>query len=251
MFRHRLSKPDRYDICIIGGGESGVSLALAQAKRKRVIIIDQSQFFGGYTKAKAVVASLKTAAKQSPDRALKLAQSTLSDLQAMVDARGRLQSAGVITLDGHAEQLDPETVLVNGKPLKAKQIYVTGSQLIKPSVKMPSKTKVYTTISILDLPKLPKRLAIIGGDGLGLEIASVFQSLNVNVSLLLAPHESVSALEKARLKRAGAAIYGNTKIATIERLQRADRINFIQQSNPSSLVVDAILLNLVWESDKS
>ena len=74
-----------------------------------------------------------------------------------------------------------ETLLLEGE-----KIFInTGASTIIPSIKgLEGNPYVYTSTSIMELDKLPRRLVIVGGGYIGLEFASMFAGFGSEVTVL-------------------------------------------------------------------
>ena len=85
-------------------------------------------------------------------------------------------------LKGYAQFTGADTVEVAGKSYRAKHIVVaTGSSVTPlPGVTVDQKVVVDST-GALELPKVPKRMVVIGGGVIGLELGSVWRRLGAEV----------------------------------------------------------------------
>ncbi len=85
-------------------------------------------------------------------------------------------------LRGYAAFTNADTVSVAGRPIRAKNIVIaTGSSVTPlPGVTIDHKVVVDST-SALKLPKVPKRMVVIGGGVIGLELGSVWRRLGAEV----------------------------------------------------------------------
>ena len=85
-------------------------------------------------------------------------------------------------LKGYARFTSADTVAVAGKSYRAKNIVIaTGSNVTPlPGVTVDQKVVVDST-GALELPKVPKRMVVIGGGVIGLELGSVWRRLGAEV----------------------------------------------------------------------
>ncbi|SET90164.1 glutathione-disulfide reductase [Stigmatella erecta] len=95
-----------------------------------------------------------------------------------------LRDAGVRLIDGRARILDAHTVEAGGHRYTAAHLVIaTGS---RPSIPdMPGSEHVLSSDGVLSLPELPRRMIIVGGGYIGVEFASIFNGLGVQVTLLV------------------------------------------------------------------
>ena len=90
-------------------------------------------------------------------------------------------------LKGRASFEGPNRVSVGGKSVSAKNIVIaTGSSVTPlPGVEVDnSKGKIVDSTGALALPQVPKRLAVIGGGVIGLELGSVWRRLGAHVTVI-------------------------------------------------------------------
>ena len=106
--------------------------------------------------------------------------------------------------------------------------------------------KIYDNSNIFQIPRLPKRLAIIGGGVIGCEFAALMSSLNVEVSvvemqprLLPAMEESLSRLLAQKLQKKGVHLLTAKQAADV-RLDEDKKI--ISLSDGVELEADDILV---------
>jgi len=143
---------------------------------------------------------------------------------------GLILSNGIVILRGHAEFLSPREIKVRGQDNvivnAAKTIIATGSvPLDIPALPCDHK-KVLNSSSLLELTKLPKTLAIVGGGYIGCEFASLFADLGVKVIILEALPSIVmlqgktvaDSLTRAFTKK-GIEIQTNVMVEGIDHLQ--------------------------------
>lgn len=94
-----------------------------------------------------------------------------------------LNNAGVQYIEGRGTVVDAHTVEVNGKKYTANKILIaTGGR----AVKLPIDGAEHAIISdeILNLPSLPKKLAVIGGGYIGLEFAGIYDNYGSEVHVV-------------------------------------------------------------------
>ena len=100
-----------------------------------------------------------------------------------------------------------------------KVIIATGSKPFVPQVKGIEQIKAHTSDTIFDLSYIPKTIVIIGGGIIGVEFASIFSSLNVDVTiiemgerLIATEDEDASKLMMKELKKKGITIHTSAKV---------------------------------------
>ncbi len=145
-----------------------------------------------------------------------------------------LKGAKVDLIRGRAKVVGPEAVEINGKRISAKTILVsTGSWPVIPEI--PGREYAITSNEALDLPRLPKRIAVVGGGYVAVEFAGIFHGLGADVTLVYRGNVvlrgfdgDVRAHVSEELKKKGIKIgYGREPIA-IEKKGKGYRLRFAQ-----------------------
>jgi dihydrolipoamide dehydrogenase len=202
----------QYDLVIIGGGPGGYVAAIRAAQLgMSVACVDRRASLGGTClnvgciPSKALLQSSEKFAEASHDLAahgVKLAKVEL-DLDVMLSRKDKVvdgltrgiaflfKKNKVTQIHGTARIGAPGEVRVKpagGKGedvLQAKRILIaTGSESTPlPGVAVDEKTIVSST-GALSLPKVPKRLVVVGGGYIGLELGSVWQRLGATVTVV-------------------------------------------------------------------
>ncbi len=95
-----------------------------------------------------------------------------------------LGESGVDIVEGRARLADAHTVEIGGRSISAANILLsTGSWPRVPDI--PGIEHVITSNQALDLMELPRRMVIVGGGYIAVEFAGIFNSLAVEVTLIL------------------------------------------------------------------
>lgn len=114
---------------------------------------------------------------------------------------GLILSNSIVILRGTAEFVSPRELKVKGENnvlLTADKIIIaTGSEPLDIGAFPCDHEKVFNSSSLLELTKLPKSLAVIGGGYIGCEFASLYAELGVKVTILEALPSIVSLQGKA------------------------------------------------------
>ena len=135
-----------------------------------------------------------------------------------------LGEAGVEEVFGTAKIADPHTVEVDGtKTLTAENILVaTGGWPKMPPI--PGIEHVITSNEALDLPDLPKRIAIIGGGYIAVEFAGIFNAFGAEVTeiiradnILRGFDEDVRDTLAREMAKKGVDIRPHTVVTAIEK----------------------------------
>ena len=196
-----------YDLLVLGSGPAGQRAAVQAAKLgKRVGIVERRRMVGGVSLHTGTVPSktfreavlsmthVPTLASGAP---IARPRPSIEDLLHRVNTviereldvvARQLARNGVDLISGDARFLDPHTLAVEGGALErhataANILIATGSVPSDPPVPCDHET-ILTSDDIIHLKRLPKSLAVIGGGVIGIEYASMFAELGVEVTLV-------------------------------------------------------------------
>jgi len=196
---------DNYDVIIIGGGPGGYNCAIrcGQLGLKVLCIETHTKLGGtclnvGCIPSKALLHStemLETAQKDF--EGMGLTGQVSFDLKKMMAAKDKIVEGltsgveflfnknKVEHLRGFGKIIDASTVEVDGKKLTTKNIVIaTGSEVATlPNVEIDEK-KIVSSTGALELKSVPKKLLVIGGGVIGLELGSVWRRLGSEVTVV-------------------------------------------------------------------
>ncbi|RTE11592.1 FAD-dependent oxidoreductase [Paenibacillus whitsoniae] len=250
------------DALIIGFGKAGKTLApfLAQQGLKVIVVERSAHMYGGTcinvgcipTKALAQQAHL--AAQQGiRDRAVRqelYAQAIREkdelvsllrnkNLRLVQDQPGVTVITGIASFEtAHLVRVETE---LGSLLVEADRIFInTGAVPVIPAIPGIESSKVYTSAEILDLAKLPERLAIIGGGYIGFEFASIFAGFGTQVTIfeqgeLFLPREDqdIAAEVQKVLEHKGIRIQLQTGVTQMEDHEETGLILHLSSSNRS------------------
>ncbi len=196
----------QFDNLIIGFGKGGKTLADALAKSgQKVALIERSdQMFGGTCINVACIPSksLETAARLSASMGGGFEERAVRYRQAIEQKRAltaalreknyqKAVNAGVEVLVGTASFLDAHRLsvaLANGQTeeLSGERVFInTGARPFLPPIPgLAESSFVYTSESLMECEKLPRRLIVIGGGYIGLEFASYYRNFGSEVVVI-------------------------------------------------------------------
>jgi len=199
-----------FDLLCIGSGPAGQRAAVQAAKLgKRVAIIEKRRIVGGVcldsgtipskTFREAVLAFSGMANRFVPGQGFPVrprptGEELLSRVSHVVQketevVESQLRRNDVVVFRGDASFHDPHTVMVKSEQknqlLTANHILIAvGTVPSTPPGVVVDGTIVFTSDSLLDLKRIPKTLAVIGAGVIGVEYASMFAALGVDVILI-------------------------------------------------------------------
>src|SRR3972149_1236552 len=185
-----------YDLIVLGAGPGGYEAAAhAGAMGKKVALIEKEYIGGvclntGCIPTKTLLHSAKTLqlcseAENYGIKTGKLEVDYEKILKRKKGVEGKLKRSGVEVLWGKGQLLSKDTVAVNGKSYKAKNILLaTGSKPVVPPIEGINSSNVLDSTTILELDKIPKSMAIIGAGAIGLEFAYFFNKMGTEVKII-------------------------------------------------------------------
>ncbi len=199
--------PHSYDLLVIGAGPAGSGAATTAAEQGHSVALIERDKIGGTclnygcdpTKALLHIADVLDLARHAERYGLSVAGATADwsavqkRITQLVDemrggddhqARGDLSEQGIDVLKGEARFQSSHEVAVGDRTIHAEQIVIaTGSQAVVPDVPGLRDAGFITNKEAIWLPKLPRRLAIVGGGPIGVEFAQLFQRFGVQVTV--------------------------------------------------------------------
>jgi dihydrolipoamide dehydrogenase len=240
---------DIYDLMVLGAGPGGYTAAILAAKKGLKVGIAEGSRFGGTctntgcipTKTYIESVNLLMKIKNAEKFGIR-AENTTFDFTRMKSRKDRVVarlSKGVEYLLKHhgvdifpfaAGIEEPGIIIAGDTRLKTRNtIIATGSRPKRP--RLFDTEGIWTSDEVFDITELPESLAIIGAGVIGMEMAHIFSTLGVEVTIIEAlgrvlplEDEHVSAY-MARLLR---------KI----RIHTSSCVSHIEGSGPYSLLVD-------------
>lgn len=193
------------DICIIGGGSGGLSIAAGAVQMgAKVVLIEGHKMGGdclnyGCVPSKALIASAKQAHAMShgakygvadvePQVDYAAAKDHVADVIATiapVDSVERFEGLGVHVIQEFGRFISKTEVQAGDTIIEARRFVVaTGSGPFVPPIPGIETVTYYTNENIFDLREKPKHLIIIGGGPIGMEMAQAHRRLGCNVTVI-------------------------------------------------------------------
>jgi pyruvate/2-oxoglutarate dehydrogenase complex dihydrolipoamide dehydrogenase (E3) component len=266
-----------HDIIIIGGGPAGVVAALrARELGANVALVERGRMGGtttndgvAPTRVLARAARLVRAVNQFSEfgiiadhpevnwqALLDRAQQTVYRLQEKKQLISRLEQSGVHVFAerGEARFTDPHTIALNdGTSLKAgKFILCVGGHGRR--ITFPGSEFSITHNDIWQLPRLPRSIIIVGGAATGCQLASIFNSFGVKVTLLekgpkllAIEDEIISRTVTASFIRHGITV--KTGIGDFHGIEQKDDLlefNLDLDGKSTILSTEAVLMAVGW-----
>ncbi len=263
-----------YDLAVIGGGPGGYTAAIRGAQHGLKVLLVEKDTLGGTcltrgcipTKSFISDSKLLNAAKNSSvlegtdslkidpakmvARKRQVVETLVNGLQSIIKSHaidvvlgiGHLAAPGQLQVQQADDSINAyaaqNIILANGsKPAVPPFIEVDGQF-------------VQTTDEALDTEDIPQKIAIIGGGVIGIEMATIYLNMGVDVTILellpdiLATEDrDIRLVMRRLLKRRGAQLFTQAKVKEIVR--NGDRIDLIfenQTGAAHSLQSDRVLV---------
>lgn len=193
------------DLCIIGAGSAGLSVAaIAASFGVPVVLIEKHRMGGdclnvGCVPSKALIAAGDTrhamlAAGRFGIDAIapavdygKLREHIAGVIARIApnDSVERYTAMGVQVIEAAARFADDRTVEVNGSVVRARRfVLATGSRPSAPPIPGLDEVAYFTNETIFDLATKPEHLIVIGGGPIGIEIAQAHLRLGARVTVI-------------------------------------------------------------------
>jgi NAD(P) transhydrogenase len=242
---------EAFDVVILGAGPAGERAAIQAAREKRrVALLERESVVGGHRVNWGTIPS-KTLRESAlfvhnltrnrlhgirvevaeevtvADFMHRQRQVVQQELELINESLGRYR---IRLLRGHGTFVDPFTVQV--APRQGAPYRVTGKTIVIATGSSPNRPPdvpfdgeaVFDSTTILSLPRMPKSLVVMGAGVIGVEYASIFAALGLDVMLLdtrdrLLPYldrEIVRAFQR-ELGRLGVVIRHDQRYERIER----------------------------------
>jgi pyruvate/2-oxoglutarate dehydrogenase complex dihydrolipoamide dehydrogenase (E3) component len=232
------------DLCVIGAGSGGLSVAAGAARLgAETVLIERGRMGGdclnyGCVPSKALLAAAKFAAAWRHGEELGVAAApprvdfaAVMDSVARVVARlapadsvERFEALGVHVVRAEARFIDARTVAAGDFTIRARRFVVaTGSEPVMPPIPGLDTVAYLTNETLFANRTLPEHLIVIGGGPIGIEMAQAHRRLGARVTVLdfgpLLPRDDpeLAALLVERLTAEGVATRPETAIAAVAR----------------------------------
>lgn len=239
-----MSSPLTPDICIIGGGSGGLSVAAAAASfGVDVVLVEKGRMGGdclnyGCVPSKAMIAAGKHAhaIREAPSFGVtagevkvnfgKVHDHIHSVIGAIApnDSVERFRAMGVNVIEAEARFVDKTTLMAGETEIRARRYVVaTGSSAFVPPIPGLDTVEYLTNETLFDRTRATKHLIIIGGGPIGMEMAQAHRRLGAEVTVLEGekalgkddPELAAIVLENIRAE--GVTIHEGCKVTSVEK----------------------------------
>jgi dihydrolipoamide dehydrogenase len=256
------------DVVVLGSGPGGYSAAFRAADLgMKVVLVERYPVLGGVclnvgcipSKALLHTAAVVDAARSLADHGVAFGEPKvdLAKLRAFKEkvvgkltgglgAMAKMRKVTVVT--GVGSFADPHHLSVNGKKIRFQSaIIAAGSQAAKLPF-LPDDPRIFDSTGALELKSVPKRMLVIGGGIIGLEMGTVYSTLGTRLDvvemmdglMLGADRDLVAVWQKFNAKRFDNIMLG-TRTTKVEAAKEGLKASF--EGKPAQ-TYDAILVSV-------
>lgn len=262
-------------VAVIGGGPGGYVAAIRAAQLGKKVLLVEKSFLGGtclnigcipskaLISAAGLVAKMQQAAKMgitvsgvSVD--MKKTQEWKSGVvQKLTSGVGQLcKGNGVEVLMGEARFSGPRTLQVK---TKSGEVEVQAENIILATGSVPTQIpgfpmdeqRVLSSTGALALAEIPKRLIVIGGGYIGLELGMLYAKLGSAVTVVEMMDQLLPGFEPelvrtiaAKVRKLGMSVYLRSKASNLEVLSNGVRLQVETEGKQESLEADYLLVTV-------
>lgn len=256
------------DLCIIGAGSGGLSVAAGAAQLgQKVVLIERHKMGGdclnyGCVPSKSLIAAAAhaQAVRRAPEfgvdagepktdfaRVMKHVHDVIAAIEPN-DSVERFEKLGVRVVKASARFVGPHEVEAGDLKISARYFIVaTGSSPLKPPIPGLEQTPYFTNETLFDNTVLPEHLIIIGGGPIGIELAQAHRRLGSRVTVLEAkqilPKDDVDAVAIVReaLTKDGVVIREGASVTAVAKTESGVSVT-IMRNGQSEIVTGSHLL---------
>ncbi|WP_428609513.1 dihydrolipoyl dehydrogenase [Sedimenticola sp.] len=262
------------DVVVLGAGPGGYTAAFRAADLgKKVILIERHSSLGGVclnvgcipSKALLHAAKVLEESRDFRNHGLKFIEPEV-DLDALREWKNGVVTRLTGGLMGLAKQRKVQVVNGYGKFIDQSNIEVTdaegqtttigftqciiaaGSAPVKLPF-LPDDERIIDSTGALALKQIPKRMLVIGGGIIGLEMATVYHALGSQITVVEMLDSLITGADKdivkplhKRLEKQYEAILTQTRVTQVEALDEGLRVTFEGAKAPEPQLYDSILV---------
>lgn len=262
----------KYQVIIIGGGPAGYTAAEAAGKAGlSVLLIEKKKNLGGVClnegciPTKTLLYSAKTVdnARHASKYAVNvsdvsfdlgkiIARKSKVVRKLVLGVKSKLTSNKVDLVTGEAQIVGPGRVRCGEEMYEWENLILcTGSETFIPPIPGIETVDYWTHREALDNKELPASLAIVGGGVIGMEFASFFHSLGVEVTVIEMMDEilggmdkELSALLRADYAKRGIKFLLSTKVVGLAQSDEGTVVSYENAEGSGSIVAQRLLMSV-------
>jgi dihydrolipoamide dehydrogenase len=258
------------EVLVLGGGPGGYTAAFRAADLgKNVVLVERYPVLGGVclnvgcipSKALLHLAHTIHEAEESENFGVKFAKPELdidkirdwksSVTKGLNDGLGALAKQRKVTVIQGVGNFTGANTLVVGETTVTFEnaIIAAGSQATEIPVFPNDDPRLWDSSDALALPFIPKKLLIVGGGIIGLEMATVYHAMGSEIHVVELMEQIIPGCDKdlvtplfRRIKKQYKNIWLETKVSAIEAQDDGLKVSFEGKGAPESELFDAVLV---------
>ncbi|MDC9727075.1 MAG: dihydrolipoyl dehydrogenase [Candidatus Thioglobus sp.] len=261
-------------VVVIGSGPGGYTAAFRAADLgKEVTLIERYDALGGVclnvgcipSKALLHTAEIINEAKEASHLGVSFNEPTIdidgvrgnkenivSKLTGGIKALAKARKVNVVT--GYGKFISNNQIAIDDSDeiIEFEQcIIAAGSRVTKIPAFPFDDPRVMDSTDALELSDVPKRLLIVGGGIIGLEMATVYEALGSEITVVELSDQLIASADKdivnplyKRINKRYANIFLNTKVASMEALDEGIKVGFEGKKAPEFDTFDKVLVSI-------
>ena len=261
----------KYQIAIIGGGPAGYTAAEAAGKAGLSVVLFEKRSLGGVclnegcipTKTLLYSAKVYDYAKHASKYAVNVPEASF-DLGKIVarkskvvrklvlGIKAKLTAHQVHIVTGEATIVDKNTIQCGGETYECENLLLcTGSETFIPPIPGVENVDYWTHRDALDNKEVPASLTIVGGGVIGMEFASFFTSLGVQVTvvemldeILGGMDKELSAMLRAEYAKKGIKFLLSTKVVGVSKGETGITVSYENADGTVTVTADKLLMSV-------
>ena len=261
----------KFQVAIIGGGPAGYSAAEAAGKAGLSVVLFEKNSLGGVclnegcipTKTLLYSAKVYDMARHASKYAVKVTESSF-DLPKIISrkskvvrklvlgVKAKLTAANVEMVQGEAQVVDAHHVRCGEEVYECENLILcTGSETFIPPIKGINEVTYGTHQDALNAKELPESLIIVGGGVIGMEFASFYNSLGVEVTVVEMMDEIIGGMDKelsamlrADYAKRGVKFLLSTKVTEVEEGDDGVKVTYEEAEGSGVILAQKLLMSV-------
>ena len=257
-----------YDLVVIGSGDAGSEAALIAAKSGlNVALVEAKKWGGSNLNTSNVPLGAALTAAFSYKQALASTRFGISSgnlrynyptllnwkgqaaKRAGANSKKIFEEAKITCIHGTARFVSKTEIVVGKDTIAAKKFLIaTGASVADTGIKIPENTDYYLPENVLDIPRVPKSIFVVGAGSTGCEFAQYFAALGSEVviadiagRLLPREDEEVGQVLDEVFRNDDIKILTQSRVVAVEKDGLEKRVIFMRGGQEKSIKVDAVV----------
>lgn len=261
----------KYQVAIIGGGPAGYTAAEVAGKAGLSVVLFEKNSLGGVclnegcipTKTLLYSAKVYDYGRHASKYGVNVSESSF-DLSKIISRKAKvvrklvlgikakLMAQQVTIISGEAYIVDKNTIRCADETYQCEHLIIcTGSQTVIPPIQGIEKVEYWTHRDALDNKELPHSLAIVGGGVIGMEFASFFSSLGVQVTVVEMMNEILNGIDRelaaalrAEYAKRGVKFLLGAKVTGLSQDEEGIHVCYQNADGAGSVCADKLLMSV-------